>query len=64
MQYNTIQYNTIHPEIIVLVSIFECRIQILRAFVIQYQATKGKIITIQLVIWLRLLFKITHLKIR
>ena len=50
-------------EIIILVRIFECRIQILRAFVVQCQATQGQIITIWLVIWLRL-FEITHLKIR
>ena len=38
--------NAIHPEIIILVGIFECRIQKLRAFVVQFQATQGKIITI------------------
>jgi hypothetical protein len=37
---------TIHPEIIILVKIIECRIPKLRAFVVQFQATKGKIITI------------------
>ena len=38
---------TIHPEIIILVRIFECRIQKLRvAFVVQFQATQGQIITI------------------
>ena len=38
---------TIHPEILILVRIFECRIQKLRvAFVVQCQATQGKIITI------------------
>ena len=57
--------NSMHPEIIILVRVFECRIQKLRvAFVVQCQATKGKIITIWLLIWLRLLFEITHLKIR
>ena len=40
---------TIHLEIIILVRIFEGRIQKLRAFVVQFQATQGKIITIQLV---------------
>ena len=55
--------NAMHPEIIVLVRIFECRIQKLRAFVVQFQAMQGKIITVWLLIRLRL-FKITHLKIR
>ena len=38
--------NAMHSEIIILVRIFECRIQILRAFVVQCQATKGKTVTI------------------
>ena len=39
---------TIHPEVIVLVRIFEGRIQKLRASLLQFQATQGKIITIRL----------------
>ena len=43
--------NTIHPEIIILVRIFECRRQKIRvAFVVQFQAMQGKIITIRLMI--------------
>ena len=38
--------NAMHPEIIILVRIFDGRIQKLRAFVVQFQATQGKIITI------------------
>ena len=60
----TMQCNAMHLEIIVLVRIFECRIQTLRAFVVTpIQAMQGKIITIWLLIGLRL-FKITHLMIR